>query len=292
MEELTEAEGGHIDPHQRVGTRLPAFRQDERPLVVFDWATAGLDVTFDGVVVTQVKRVEDLAELLGGVPHKIVTESSFEPYVLGRRKSMTEMLRDAGHEIYSYNQRQTSRYRRANGIDKSNENDARAIYALAATTNLHLRPLQAEPDADWVERRKALNQEYLIIKFNGWKPEMLIKPAKAILGRYKLLSEEKQWLYGNGKPDKYSETMLAAVYFATSRTTNRDEFERLLGLYQAGYPSLLRSDIHHHAYRTNRIKRNMPISDFRHGCRMMRADFMAAGVGAPEPETDGTVEPS
>lgn len=268
------------------------FKEDTRPIVAFDWSSAALDVTFDGVLVTQVKRVEDLAAMLT-VPHKIVTESSFEPYVLGRRQAMAKLLRDAGHEIYTFNQRQTARYRTVNGIEKSNEADARVIYALAATTDLHLHPLQAEPDADWVERREALNREYLIIKFNGEKKPLLIKPAMEILGKFKDLPAQRQAWWGNGKPDKYSDSTLAAVYFATSRTTNREDFERILGLYQAGYPSLLRSDIHNHGYRSGGRKRGLTITEFRHGVRKMRAEFMKAGVGkAPELEADGIVETS
>lgn len=253
------------------------FKEDPRPLLVFDWSAQVLDVTTDGEVVTQMKNIETLADSLNE-PHKIVCESSFEPYVLGRRQGMAKLLRERGHELYTFNQRQTARRRRELELDKSNDNDARVIFDIAANTNMHMHPLLPDPDEEWIERRSKLNREYLHIKFNGQKPELLIKPAKAILGRFSKRTEEEQEMWGNGKPDKYSDSVLAAVYFTTARTRSRDEFERLLGLYQAGYPTLLRSDIHKHGYGSGGRKRGLPVSKFRHGVRLLRAEFLAAGV--------------
>lgn len=262
------------------------FKTDTRPLVVFDWSANALDCTFDGKKVFQVKKVEQLAEMLTE-PHRIVCEASFESFIPGRRHAMAKMLRDAGHEIYTFRPTATARYRHNHEIEKSNVNDAVVIYKIATETNTHICRL-LDPDPEWFARAAALNREYFIIKMSKQKPDQLIKPAKKILGWYSKLTPEQRVMWGNGKADKYSETMLAVTYFATLHTTNRYEFERLLGLRQSGYPSLLRSDTHHHGYGSLR-KREVTMSEYRRAIRNLRSVFIAAGVGANE-ETVDTVE--
>lgn len=288
---LEPLEAGKRHPVVRAGNIAPVFQRfkdDTRPAIAFDWSANNLDCTFDGEKVFSVKKVEDLAALLK-TPHKIVCEASFESFVPGRRQLMATMLRDAGHELYVFRPNATARYRFLHKIEKSNTNDAQVIYRIATETETHVYPLLA-PDSEWADRRAVLNRDYFVIKMSKQKPELLIKPAKKILGWYSKLPADLKWAYGNGKPDKYSETLLAAVYFATLSTTNRYEFERLLGLWQSAHPSLLRSEIHHHAYGAIR-KRGVTMSDYRRAIRNLRATFMAAGVGT-NTDTDDTVEES
>lgn len=252
------------------------FRKDPRPPLAFDWSANNLDCTFDGITVFSVKTVEQLAAMLTE-PHRIVCEASFESFVPGRRQAMAQMLRDAGHEIFVFRPTATARYRYMHEIEKSNTNDSQVIYKIATETDTHVYPLLAT-DADWATRRAALNRKYFEIKMGKLKPELLIKPAKKILGWYSKLSPEEKLMFGNGKADSYSETMLAAVYYATMVTTDRHEFERLLGLWQSAHPSLLRSDIHHHGYGSVRKGREVPISEYRRSVRRLRAKFLAAGV--------------
>lgn len=275
-------ESGTHPPVVRAGTLDPDFRKfkhDTRPAIAFDWSANNLDCTFDGIKVFSVKKVEDLAALLKE-PHKIVCEASFESFVPGRRQAMAQMLRGAGHEIYVFRPTATARYRQKYGVEKSNTNDSQVIYKIATETDTHVYPLLAR-DQDWVDRRTMLNRKYFEIKMAKEKPTLLIKPAKKILGWFSKLPEEQKAMYGNGKADKYSETLLATVYYATMVTKNRDEFERLLGLWQSAHPSLLRSDVHHHGYGAVR-KRGVTMSEYRRSIRNLRAVFIAAGVGSEE----------
>lgn len=289
--ELEHSEAGTNHPVASAGTQNPGFRvfrHDQRTLVAFDWSAGALDCTFDGKKVFQVKKIEDLAAMLK-TPHKLVCEASFESFVPGRRHAMAQMLRDSGHELYVFRSTATERHRRAAEIEKTNENDARTIYRIAAETDTHLYPL-LDVDAEWITRREALNHEYFIIKMSRQKDAQLITPAKTILGKFKDLSLADKVRFGNAKNDGYSDTMLSAVYFATLNTTNRYEFERLLGLWQSACPSLLRSEIHHHSWR--HIRKGKPdMTAFRRSVRNMRSKFIAAGVGpVANDESVDTVE--
>lgn len=277
-ETLESLEAGKVAPVARAGNVAPVFQRfkdDVRPVMAFDWSAGNLDCTHDGQKVFSVKTVEQLAAMLM-VPHKIVCEASFESFVPGRRQAMARMLRDAGHEIYVFRPTATARFRYKNEIEKSNTNDSQVIYRIATETDTHVYPLLAH-DPEWVDQRVKLNRKYFEIKMSKQKPELLIKPAKKILGWYSKLPADQKLMYGNGKADKYSETMLAAVYYATQHTSNRYDFERLLGLWQSAHPSLLRSDIHHHGYGT--VRKRISMSDYRRAVRNLRNVFMAAGVG-------------
>lgn len=276
---LEPLEAGTLPPAVSAGKVAPVFQRfknDTRPVIAFDWSANNLDCTFDGEKVFSVKKVEDLAAMLT-TPHKIICEASFESFVPGRRQAMAQMLRDAGHELYVFRPTATARFRYKNEIEKSNTNDSQVIYRIATETDTHVYPLLAH-DSEWSDRRVAVNRKYFEIKMAKQKPELLIKPAKKILGWFSKLPEDAKLMYGNGKADKYSETLLAAVYFATLHTTNRYDFERVLGLWQSAHPSLLRSDVHHHGYGSVR-KRGVTMSEYRHAIRTLRAVFIAAGVG-------------
>lgn len=191
---------------------------------------------------------------------------------------MVQLLRDAGHELYVFRPTATGRFRKVNKIDKSNSNDALVIYRIATETRTHIYPL-LDPNPEWTERRETINRRYLEIRAAQQKAELLINPTKEILGKFSKLSNEDKVMYGNSKLDGYCETLLAAVYYATSVTTSRGEFERVLGLWQSAHPSLLRSDMHHHAFRSQR-RRGVTIADFRRTARRLRARLMEAGVGS------------
>jgi hypothetical protein len=271
--------------------RLMTFKDDPRPLLAFDWSANELDCTFDGDKVFTVKRAEDLLLLPElAAPHRLVCEASFESFVPGRRQAKARELRDAGHELYVFRSTATERYRRRHGIEKTNVNDAQVIYKIATETATHIYPLM-DPDPEWAEERERINKEYYVIKMAKDKPKLLINPAKKVLGRFSKLTPEQQQLWGDGKAGDYSKTLLAAVYYATSITTNRTDFERVLGLWQSAHPALMRSEVYHHAWGVtwntfkqaqatgSPRKRDVALTDWRRGIRQMRAKFIEAGVG-------------
>lgn len=201
-------------------------------------------MTFDGVEVVRLRSFDELSGLLL-VPHKIVAESTFESWDPLRRKAIVDALRAAGHEIYVFRPIHTARVRGSSATAKSDANDARTIHAIASASRLHVYPLP-DVDPEWVERREGANREYQRIRLSGEK-DLLVAEAVAVLGPYRLLDDDARAVLGNGST--YSPSLLAAVFFAAQRARSRDEFERLLGLHGSAYPSLLRSEVHHHSFR-------------------------------------------
>lgn len=267
------------------------FLTDPRPLIAFDWSASKLDCVDDLGNEFIVKTFEELVARVAGTPHRFVCEASFESFVPGRREKMLAAARAAGHEIYTFNPKATARHRRrdedalalATGkprvdtkIGKAGDIlDSRIIRNIAVNTTQHVAPMIIREPV-WAERNATLNREYFILKMTKQKPEVLIKPAKKILGWYSKLSDADKVLLGNGKA--YSDSMLATAYYATKNTKSRSEYERLLGLWQAGFPSLLRSDVHHHGF-GSMSKRGTTIKQYRQGMRRLRQIFVAAGVG-------------
>lgn len=218
------------------------FELDPRPLVAFDWSARWTHATADGRTVTAHASIDELLDTLTA-PTKLVAEATFESFDPGRRTAVLERVRADGHELYVYRPKNTKKKRPADSA-KSDVEDARVIFALAASGRVHVYPAPT-PHPAWIEFREATNREYNIMRNSGRKPE-LKRAAMALLGPYAQLSETQQAVYGSGA---YSESLLAAAYFAATKARSGREYERLLGLHESGYPSLLRSDIHNHSFR-------------------------------------------
>lgn len=242
---------------------------DPRPLVALDWSFKEVHVTFDGDEVVRLRSFDDLLAMLDS-PHKIVAESTFESWDPDRRRSIVAALRAEGHEIYVFRPIHTARAR-GSVTSKSDENDARTIHSLASSSRLHVYPL---PDVDpvWVERRESANREYQRIRLSNEK-DLLVAAALEVLGPYKELDESARSVLGNGTT--YSPSLIAAVFFAAQRVRSRDEFERLLGLHGSAYPSLLRSEVHHHSFRFAR-KRGVTWKVYRRELRRAFSRFKHA----------------
>jgi len=260
---------GHNVPRREAGSTSPdagsggSFMRpaDIRPWCALDWARGGVHFTTDGENVQTLTRSEELLTVLN-VPHRIAAESTFESWEPERRKLVAGLLRAAGHEIYVYRPIHTARRRTETKTDTV---DVKTIFRIATTSNLHLYPLP-EPDPQWAELRREANRDYQRLRLEGRKPE-LVERAAAILGPYRDQDETTKRVAGSGRG--YSPSLLSAVLFATERTSSRDEFERLLGLHGSAYPSLLRSEIHHHSFRHAK-KRGVTWQEYRREIRKLR----------------------
>lgn len=249
-----------------------SFRQDQRPLVTLDWSLRGVHVTGDGATVTRHDSIGALLATLAE-PHRIVAESTFESWDPVRRQHVIDAVRNAGHEIYVYRPIHTARQRDPACV-KSDENDVRTIYQIATTGRTHIYAAVA-PDPTWAEFRTQANLEYQRIRISGGKPQ-LVDEATEILGAYRELDDDARRVLGNGKG--YSSSLLAATMFATRKCSSRAQFERLLGLHGSAYPSLLRSDVHHHSFRHAR-KRGVQWREFRRELRRTYARLKASRPG-------------
>lgn len=138
---------------------------------------------------------------------------------------------------------------------------------------MHVYPLP-DVDPDWVERRESANREYQRIRLSNEK-DLLVAAALEVLGPYKELDESARSVPRNGTT--YSPSLTAAVFFAAQRVRSRDEFEHLLGLHGSAYPSLLRSEVHHHSFRFAR-KRGVTWKVYR---RELRRAFSRLNLARP-----------
>lgn len=249
-----------------------AFTVDPRPLVALDWSAAGIDATFDGQAVRRLPSVETLlADPALAVPHRLLAESSFESWSADRRYSLIAAIRAAGHELYVFRPTHTARARLRFGLEKSDANDARTIHRIAREGRIHCYPVPPVEGA-WAETRERVNRAYLLVRAAGGKRD-LVASATSVLGPYRAYDEASRQLLGNGK--KYSESLLAAAWFAAGHATSRDTYERLLGLHGSAYPSLLRSEVHHHSFRHAR-KRGVDFRTYRRLLRRLYTLFKAA----------------
>lgn len=217
-----------------------------RPIVALDWSFHGIHVTFDGETVEKMASLDVLlADGRLTAAHNIVAESTFESWNLERRARLLEDLRRAGHELYVYRPLHTARARRELGIEKSDSEDVKIIWRYAQHPRFHVYRAGVV-EADWAETFAGLQREYTIIRLSGGKAELAAQAA-AILGPLRERSPESRLVLGASTG--YSETLLAALYYAASKNLTRNEMERLFGLHGSGYPSLLRSEIHTHSAR-------------------------------------------
>ena len=237
------------------------------PIVAVDWSLREVHVTYDGWAVKRLPSVHDLIDELDS-PHRIVAESTIESWDPDRRAALARRATDEGHELVVFRPIHTARLRNELGLEKSHEEDARVIYKIATGGTTHLYPILT-PDIKWAQFRTEANREYQRLRLSGEKAA-LAEQATAILGPYKDLDADEQLVLGNGKT--YLETALAAVYFAAQHASSRKTFERLLGLHGSAYPSLLRSEVHHHGFRHAK-KRGVTWTLYRRQLRRLYARF-------------------
>lgn len=241
-----------------------------RPTVALDWSGHHVHATFDGKAVERLPDVGALLDRLA-TPHRIVCEATLESYDAGRRAAVLARIDRDGHELVVFNPRQTARARKRWDVTKSDANDARVIFRLAAEGRVHLMAA-VEPDPVWTRRRDVANRQYTRIRGSARKDELVVA-AEAALGPYHDLDDDARAALGNGKG--WMASVVAAAFFAAQWARSRDEFERLLGLHASAYPSLLRSEIHKHGY-PHLAKRDVTWAQLRRELRRVYRTFSRA----------------
>lgn len=211
-------------------------------MVAVDWAgPRGVYATWDG---SQVIQFADLNGLLNYIsdPTMIVVEPAFESYLPGRRDEFVLRCRSEGHLLLRISDRMTPRMRRKLGLEKSDANDAIAIWNLVRADK-HLSPVHrvSEIDQDWIDRVDRLNREAVIVRFTGARAGLLAK-MEAVLGPARDLPPDLRDVLADSTGRKYL-AYCTAIYQAAEEARTRAEFERFLGLYQNAWACMLRSEI-------------------------------------------------
>lgn len=278
----------------------------------FDWSIRrGVKAGKNG----SVTYYRDLDELLDATPvsTRLVGEATFSSFDIDQRRRVIERCEREGRELLTTPNRLTGRHRRAMGYtdaDKSDELDISVLQHIDES-GVHLkRPSLA--DESFVMRREAANAEMMNLRRTG---EMRPRPRAGgyvrasakdayaeslipLLPPYQELVGSFQKALGDGK--QYSLVVLAAAGIAAKYARNREEFERLCGLYGHGYPSQIRADLHHYAWaggnRRPRLdgtkadgirkrKDGLKWREYRRALRWLYAQFKASGMTDPETGT-------
>ena len=261
------------------GINVPA---SSLPTVYFDWAGGKVTVLHGDS--DDIKYYPSLAALLDTLsqPHVIIGEATFESFDIHLRESAIRRAARGGHMFLVTPNRLTGRHRRAMGYEeKTDEIDVFVIRDLARTKPEVLKVPQAVHPGDVrAAVREAANHELMVLRrtrrmvVNRSKIGFKTVTAKddyadrliAELPPYVLLSETAKAALGDGK--KYSKVIVAAVAMATKYSANRSQFDRLTGMYVHGYPSQIRSDVHHWRYRFAKAH-GVSMSDFRREVRWL-----------------------
>lgn len=252
----------------------------------FDWSmNRGLSVLFDDDEdVTLFANIEQLLNRLSE-PHTLVSECTFESFNIDKRRALVDRVKREGHTWKTFNPRQTPRARKALGLEKTDDNDVRAIRYVASHQPQGLKLASVAEGAEH-DRRKAMrdaaNLELMLMRRDyAYLPSARSKLGVKIVKRkdvfaqeiidshlpaYSDLNEFEALAWGNGK--KYSLTLIAAVSVASRHSESRADFDYLTGLSANGYPSQIRSDVHWWRYRYAR-EQGLTLSDFRREVRKL-----------------------
>jgi hypothetical protein len=103
---------------------------------------------------------------------------------------------------------------------------------------------------------------YNFLYYNPAHRHEIAQAEMHLLPAYDSLDAELQQALGDGKG--YDSTVVATVAHVAKFAEDRDEFERICGLYGSGYKSLIRSTLHAYA-----SQRELGLSPLRRGLRLM-----------------------
>jgi hypothetical protein len=253
--------------------------------VYFDWSMQrGLSVLFnDEDTVRVYPNIERLLDSLT-TQTTLVSEATFESFRIDKRQALIDTVHRRGHEWLTFSGRRTPRARKALELEKSDDNDVRAIRYVATYERAGLRPASVADSTDpRVAKREAANGELMTLRRNwisidaprvqsGFKiirqKDIYADEVIAQLPTFSTLDDVKRRAMGIKDGKEYSKVLVAAAAIATKYSDNRTDFEFLAGLYSNGYPSQIRSDFHHWTFRFAKA-RGATMTEFRKSCRWL-----------------------
>ena len=242
-----------------------------------DWSTnKGLKVLADDE--DEVFDVPDIQMLLDAYTlpdDTLVTETTFESFDVARRAKLMQAAERVGVTWLTVPNRLTPKARKDLGLEKSDENDVRAIRHNAITRPASLRKASL-PDPDRIARRAEANRVLMhmrrarVARRTEDGQDVRSEKDEYALGLARSLPEVPEDLRPAlyGKNGKLSLTTLAAVGAAAQFASNRSEFEAICGLHANGYPSQIRSDLMYHSFR-HRAKAGCDRTTFRRAMRWL-----------------------
>jgi hypothetical protein len=193
----------------------------------------------------------------------IKTERSFANYYPGERGELIDLAKDLGIVIMTMNTRRTPAGRDKYAFEKTDKNDAYVIYHMPW---MHFKVASAV-DPSWKEFSAAENYKAMWMRCTGLAEEIVNRIY--LLFRSDLTEEQKVNLVrACGKTPRVP--LWAAIIHATLVTKDRNEFERLIGLYDNGHACLFRSNVYNWGYGKKGGERT-DLTSFRRSIRQLRS---------------------
>jgi len=258
--------------------------------VYFDWNKQYINVLFDDAEDDiKLPNLDTLFDLLTE-PTVIIGEATFESFQHEKRRAVIERARREGHTLLTTPTRATGRRWNALGYDREGKDDSIAVKVIRdLAPDVHLKVPEISPDPEWVERRKAANSELMVLRSTfrwakGPKGGRKIISAKddyadtliEKLPPFANLTDVQKIALGDGKV--YNKIVIAAVGKAAKFAESTREFDKLAGLYHHGYPSQIRSDLHHWRWRFVRREGKITISEYRRELRWLYHQLRATAL--------------
>lgn len=272
------------------------------PTIYFDWGRGKVTTLLDDDTEEQIVHYPSTDAVLDSLtePTTIISEATFESYEPVRRAAIIQRAQDEGHLWLTTPNRQTARHRAEIGYEKkTDEIDVQVIRSLALSQPDGLKAPNVRGAADPVVMNLGaanmelmhLRREYRMVSSPRKRLPTLVSAkddyAKAIielLPDFAGLFPERQAALGDpGSVSArgyrktasthlgYRMTLVAALAKATKFSRNRGEFDQLAGMFAHGYPSQIRSDVHHWTWRmiNKREDNTLTLSQFRRECRFL-----------------------
>lgn len=255
------------------------------PTLYFDWKRGKVDGLWDHSDVPV--RFHSLAAMLDSLtePTTLVCETPVESFSPATRTRLILESTAKGHTWRVFRPKATRLYAEAYGYtiaDKSDKFDTWIIRELARAHPEWLKAPRVRDESGTADLAhvRAASQElnklrntdvgFTPVGVRGGKPKVITAKdgyyadLVLFLPDYATLTPTQKIALGDGK--SYSKSLIPAVAMATKHSTSRRDFEQICGLFDNGYPTLIRSDIHHHNMRhCTRISR----SEFRREVRWL-----------------------
>lgn len=184
-------------------------------------------------------------------PCRIVIESSFESYFREERNRCIDLAESLGCELLTAPSRLTEIYRRKHQIEKSDDNDSEVLFRLWEEGKIHL----AKPRKTEAAKASRLNRIEICRRL-GW-PKDRAKEFLDYLPDKKNIGPEEFYMLGDGKRSlskAFVLPLVAAALDVLESGGSRSDFDRIVGAFGHGYPSLYRSHFYYHRGRALRCR--------------------------------------
>lgn len=205
------------------------------PLVTVNWTGSAVYACMDGVSASKLHSLEELYDSLSGAC-RIVTEVSFDSYNPTGRLQDINSAANHGHDLRVMQQRRTNRERQRIGLtnlsaDKEEEDefiDAILIFRLVAEGRVQTKkPVMPVIQTETVHRRLEYLRRSGKLKLTNVEVQQMLSPILPFKNLPDIIK---------------SLPFITKVYEASSRSHNREEFNRNMGMYELGFACQRRSD--------------------------------------------------